>query len=412
MSASQGEVGDLHVITGAEGVTAEYLEPPGGVGVEQPLAAIVAAMILGTVAFMILGIQPVLLGALVEAGRLTNHALGKVATLETLALAIGAAVGPPLLRRGGIRAKIALASVALAALNLADFWAASPAPIYVLRTACGALEGLLLAGAILVVTYSRNPERMNGLFLGLTTAPQIAATYLLSALAFPRFGPNAGFAMMAALAALGAASALALSDRTTAAAQAMGRAEGVWTPWVVLALAAILLQNAAIGAAWNYVEQIAHQADISNQVVGLALSAGLSFQLVGALGVAWIGWRFNHKLMLAAGCALQALDVIVLASFHAPMVYLGACCVFGLLWLALLPYEMKLLIELDRTRQVAMILSPASLIGLSIGPFFGSLLVRETDVSPAFWFAAAATAASGAIYLFTALAGRRAVPAA
>ncbi|MDR3513911.1 MAG: hypothetical protein P4L73_19915 [Caulobacteraceae bacterium] len=411
MSVGETDLGELHAITGPEAVAAEFITHPGEIGVDQPPMAIVAAMVLGTVAFMILGIQPILLGALVEAGRLTNHALGKVATLETLALAIGAAVGPPFLRRGGIRAKIALAALALAALNIASYWAASPGPIYVIRTASGALEGLLLAGAILVVTYTRNPERMNGLFLAITTAPQIAATYLLSTVAIPALGANSGFGLMAMLSALGAFSALALSDKTTATAHALGTAKGVWTPWVLLALAAILLQNAAIGAAWNYVEQIAHQADISNQIVGLAVSGGLTFQLVGALGVAWIGWRFNHKLMLAAGCSLQALDVVVLGSLHAPMIYLGASCVFGLLWLALLPFEMKLLIELDRTRQVAMILSPASLIGLSVGPFFGSLLVRETDVSPAFWFAAAATAISGAIYLFTALVARRPVPA-
>jgi MFS transporter, DHA1 family, inner membrane transport protein len=411
MSVGESGVGELHVITGPEAVAAEFVTHPGEAGVDQPPAAIGAAMVLGTVAYMILGIQPILLGALVEAGRLTNHALGKVATLETLALAIGAAVGPPFLRRGGIQAKIALAALALAALDVADYWAASPMPIYLLRTAAGAIEGLLLAGAILVVTYTRNPERMNGLFLAITTAPQIAATYLLSAVAIPRFGANAGFGLMAALSGLGAFSALALSDRTTSSAHALGAAKGVWTPWVLLMLVAILLQNAAIGAAWNYVEQIAHQWDISNQIVGLAVSGGLTFQLVGALGVAWIGWRFDHKLMLAAGCAVQALDVIVLGSLHAPMVYLGASCVFGLLWLALLPFEMKLLIELDRTRQVAMILSPVSLIGLSIGPFVGSLLVRENDVSPAFWFAAAATAASGALYTFTALAARRPAPA-
>jgi hypothetical protein len=410
MSLGESDVGELHAITGPEAVAAEFITLPGEIGIDQPFPALAAAMVLGTVAFMILGIQPVLLGALVEAGRLTNHALGKVATLETLALAIGTAIGPPYLRRGAIRTKIIAASLILVALNVADYWAGSPGPIYVLRTAAGLIEGILLAGAILVVTYTRNPERMNGYFLALTTAPQIAAIYLLTTLAIPRLGANAGFGLMAILAGLGAFSAFALSDKTTSSAHALGTAKGVWTPWVMLVLAAILLQNAAIGAAWNYVEQIAHQAGISGQIVGIAVSGLLTFQLMGALGVAWIGWRFNHKIMLAAGCTLQALDVIVLGTMHAPMIYLAAACIFGLLWLALLPFEMKLLIELDRTRQVAMILSPVSLIGLSIGPFFGSLLVRETDVSPAFWFAAAATATSGALYLFTAVVARRPEP--
>jgi hypothetical protein len=392
---------EVHAITGPEGIAAEFVTHPGEVGVDQPLGAIVAAMVLGTVAFMILGIQPILLGALVEAGRLTEKALGKVATLETLALALAAAVGPPFLRRGGIRAKIVVTSLALVVLNVGSYRASGPAEFYWLRTGAGFAEGLLLSGAILVLTYTRRPDRMNGYFLGITTAPQIVAIWLLSAFGIPRLGAGSGFALMAVLSAVGAFSAAGLSDRITSHGHAPGgpSLKGVWTPWVVVALAAILLQNAAIGAAWNYVEQIAHQNGIAAGAVGLAVSSLLTSQVAGAMAVGWIGWRFNHKLMLAAGCALQALDVIVLATMHAPAIYFGACCLFGLLWLALLPFEMKLLIELDRTRQVAMTLSPVSLIGLSLGPFFGSLLVSETDVAPAFWLAAAATALSGAVYV-------------
>src|SRR3569623_235882 len=112
---------EVHAITGPEGIAAEFATHPGEVGVDQPAAAVAAAMVLGTVAFMILGIQPILLGARVEAGRLTEKALGKVATLETLALAAAAAVGPPFLRRGGIRTKLIVTSLALVAVDIASY---------------------------------------------------------------------------------------------------------------------------------------------------------------------------------------------------------------------------------------------------------------------------------------------------
>ncbi len=363
-------------------------------------------MLLGSVGYMILGVAPVLFGALVDAGRLTDAALGQVATVETLALAAGAAVGPALLRRGGLRGKLVAGGVVLALLDLACFRASGGLALGILRGGCGALEGLLLSGALLVVMYARQPERMSGYFMAITTAPQVAAVYALSAFLLPAFGANAGFGLMAGLAVFSLLAAVVISDRTVLATDSLVAPEGVWSWAAVVGCLAIFLQNAAIGAAWNYLEQIGHEAAISTDNVGLAIACLLVCQLVGATAAGWVGWRLNHTAMLGGGCVVLAADCVVLTVIHAPAGFVAACCVFGLLWLALIPFQVKLLVEIDPSRQLALLLSPISLIGLSVGPFAGSLLVREADVSPSFFLACGGTLLAGAMYAVAAWGGR------
>ena len=78
---------------------------------------VIAGLFLGTVSFMITGIQPVLLGGLAEEGRLSEATLGRVAWVEVSALALAAAIGPRLLRFGSARRTIAAACLALALAN-------------------------------------------------------------------------------------------------------------------------------------------------------------------------------------------------------------------------------------------------------------------------------------------------------
>src|SRR5579862_4857938 len=75
---------------------------------DQPLASIVASMIFGALVFLPMATTPIILGGLVDAGRLTNRALGLVATLEMLGIAVGSTVRHGLLRGGYFRTKLVI----------------------------------------------------------------------------------------------------------------------------------------------------------------------------------------------------------------------------------------------------------------------------------------------------------------
>lgn len=370
-----------------------------GVVVDHPRSVIGAAMILGGITMLAIGTAPIVFAALVAAGRLSNQTMGQVSTLELLGVAAGAVFGPRFLRVGAFRGKLIASLVALAILNLVCTAPMGEPILAALRTACGLLEGGVLAGAILILVYVREPERMNGYFLAMTTIPQIIASYVLSSYAIAKFGEGVWFEMMAGAAVLGIIASFAVSSSTLPRVSEEAPLKLTWTGPAILGACAILMQNAAIGATFNYIVQIASEFAISGTVIGLSLSALQVTAVVSALAVAIIGWRLPHAPVLVIGCLAQAALALGLGGLHHPIAYLALCALFGFSWNALLPFSLKLLIKLDPTRQLALLSSPLSLTGLGLGPFIASLAVTDANVERAFQFAAGMFALSGALYL-------------
>jgi hypothetical protein len=361
-------------------------------------SVIATSMLVGTAALLVLGLQPILLGGLTQAGRLSEAGLGVAAMIEVLALALGATLGPRLMNRGALRLWTGVVCLLLAAVNLGVYWAPGAASLYAIRGVAGLLEGLALGAAIVVLTHTRHPDRVAGLFLAIQTIPQMVAAYLLPVLVIPRWGINSGFGLLAIVALVSALGAFGGVDRVATEAAAPDR-KVAWSPAIGLFIAAVVVQNAGIGAAWNYVERLAAQHGYSASVVGMAVAGSLAFQVAGAFFVAWAGWRAPYRVALIVGAFTQAGVVLLLVSANAPGAYIAGACAFGLFWLALQPFQVQQAIALEPTRQVALLLTPLALLGLSLGPFLVSFAVRPGDVSGGFRAAAALLAAAGALYL-------------
>ncbi len=353
-------------------------------------------MLIGTASLMVLGIQPVLLGALTQEGRIGEAAMGWLATVEVLALAIGSALGVRVLRKGPIAVKVALGCVLLACANAAIYVAHDLAMLFLTRGIAGLLEGFVLGAAIVVITHSRAPDRLNGLFLALQTIPQAALAYALPVTILPRFGADGGFAILAALAAVSAISAFALTERHPPAPEATHASSHPWRLPVIGVLVAVTLQNAAIGGAWAYAERMAVQYRLPPDLYGAALSASLMFQVAGAFAVAWFAWRLPFRIVTVAGPLCQAAVILAIATM--PGLYVPATAVFGLFWLALSPYQVRLLIDMDPTRQAVLVATAITLFGLSAGPSLSALGVASGDVRGAFWIAGGLMLASAVTF--------------
>ncbi|WP_337180389.1 hypothetical protein [Sphingopyxis granuli] len=376
-------------------------EEPGGEHVvpqHERFVAIGAAMIVGTAALMVLGLQPILLGALVDEGRLGTGGLGGAATAEILAIAIGTWVGASLLNRGRLRAKCLAICVALAAIDFASALPSFALPVAAVRAAAGLLEGLSLSAAILIMTHNRRPDRLSGIFLGAQTIPQVIAAYLLPTQIIPRWGAAGGFMILGGLAALAALAALCLVDRIETNSAAPGRALQ-WSPAAIILSLAAFTQFAGIGAAWNYLERLAVQHGLSGEIIGIAISGSLLFQIGGAWMAAWLGWRAGYRLALVVGCVAQAGVVITLSLSGAPAMFVAASCAFGLFWLALQPFQVRYAIALDNSRSLAVFLTPVALVGLSAGPLLVSPLAEAADLRWCYLGSSALLIASGVLYL-------------
>lgn len=364
----------------------------------QAVSVVSATMLIGTASMLVMGVEPILLGGLANAGRISEAGVGQAAMIEVFALAAGSTAGPFLMNLGHMRAKVAAASLLLAITNLAIYWAASPATILAQRGVAGLLEGLLLGAAGAILTHNDRPERMSGLLLGLSTIPQVIAAYLLPIWVIPRFGVDAGFAVLAGVALASSLVAPAIVDHVPAPTGSHHGRVVVSPALMVVALAAFL-QNAGIGAAWNYLERLAAQHHFAPATVGAAIAGSLAFQVAGALAASWLGARVHARTVLVAGAVLQAGLVIGLLHAGTPVALIASACGFGLFWLALQPFLVADVIALEPSRTAAVLLAPLALVGFSAGPLAASFVIDDNRVGGAFQVSAGLLVAAAALYV-------------
>jgi predicted MFS family arabinose efflux permease len=260
------------------------------------------------------------------------------------------------------------------------------------------MEGLLLATTNIAVTRARHPERLNATFLMVSAIPQVVAAYTLPALVIPRFGADSGFALLCTLSVAGIFVAFWLGPEVQDAPRRRPGMQ-VWTPAVLVGLCGVILQNAANGAGWEYQARVGENLHFSGGVVGAAVAADLVFQVIGTFAVAWAAWRLPFKPMLLTTAVIQACLLIALSFVSAPYPYIALCALFGMMWLGAYPYQLSLLINLDKTRQVALMLASLQLMGFSIGPLICSFFVGPGNIRGAFWCAAVLVLLAVALYL-------------
>ncbi|HEY1709851.1 MAG TPA: fatty acid desaturase [Rhizomicrobium sp.] len=373
------------------------------------MSAIAGALCIGAASLLSLGILPILLGGLVQAGRLTQVGVGQAAMLETFLLACGAAFGAFWMGQGAIRMKVRVAALALAAINVATAHATSTELVLVDRTVAGLFAGLLLGAANAIIVRGKNPGRLAGILLGLGMLPQVAAGYLMPVYLIPAFGPAGGFYALAAgvlVAAIGIAGLPAAVQPLTEQASA---SEPAGQP-VILLFAAVVLQSCGLGAAWTYLELLSHQQGFAASVIGIAIAGSIAFQVAAAWLAAWLSPRFAKWPALLTLIAVQTITTALAIVTGSPPLFIAAVCIFGAMPPAMQPFQIGEMIALDKTRQAALLVGPMILFGNGLGPLIASGFATETDVRIAFWSGVAMTAVSALLYVFAAYRAAHPVP--
>ncbi|RYD44460.1 MAG: MFS transporter [Sphingomonadales bacterium] len=352
------------------------------------------SILIGSCALLVLGVQPVLLGAMVQEGRIAEAQVGNLVTIEMLAMVLGSLAGIGLLRKMGARVVIGLAGLVLAAMNLAMTGQSGIAILSSLRGAAGLSEGVLVASALVAISRVARVERASAIFLAAQTLLQAVVAATLPFIVAGSSRTDTALLALAIAGAIAAAAALSLPQHLEPAAPDSER--GALTRASLTALLGAGLFLGAIVSVWSYFGLWLIHYGYPPTFEGTAISLCLVAQVIGALTAARFGERLPNRQTISA-CALAGALLIALffAGRGNSTAILAVSMAFGFVWLFTLPFFAGWLIEIDPGRRAVLYLTAFQLGGAALLPSLAGIAVGSYSVDAALIF-------SGAIFLILA----------
>ncbi|KAA3447508.1 MFS transporter [Mesorhizobium sp. SARCC-RB16n] len=370
-----------------------------------------SALWIGSVGLLILGLQPVLLGALYTEGHVSGDELALVATAEMIAIAIGSATVAMLLSAHNMRWKSAALLLLLALANVWTAYAGGAKTLIAARALAGLAEGGLVAVATELIARSRRAERIGGYFVTMQTMAQCALALLLALYVIPAAGSAGGFLVLAVVCVLSLVVAFIVPADYADLPKDENLANVMTVPSVT-ALLSVFCYFMFFGAVWAFLEPLGAQFGIDGRTVGLIVSASLAVQVLGAMTATVFEARIDYRFAIAAIGIVAFFASLVLASGPGLTTFWVAALVMGFILLFIVPYQIRLAITADGTRTAVLLVPAAQLFGLAIGPVAASLLIDGEDFRAVPEFAAASAVASVALLgLFVLVVRRRRVVA-
>lgn len=352
------------------------------------------SILIGSCALLVLGVQPVLLGAMVQEGRIAEAQVGNLVTIEMLAMVLGSLAGIGLLRKMGARVVIGVAGLILAAMNLAMLGQSGMAALSSFRAAAGLSEGVLVASALVAISRVARVERASAFFLAAQTLLQAVVAATLPFIVTSGSRTDTALLALSIAGAIAAAAALSLPRYLEPAAPDSER--GALTPASLTALLGAGLFLGAIVSVWSYFGLWLIRYGYPPTFEGTAISLCLVAQVVGALTAARFGERLPNRQSIAA-CALAGALLIALffVGRGNATAILAVSVAFGFVWLFTLPFFAGWLIEIDPGRRAVLYLTAFQLGGAALLPSLAGIAVGSFSVDAAMIF-------SGAIFLLLA----------
>ena len=342
-----------------------------------------AAILLGSIGLLTLGVMPVLFGALAESGRLSVAGIGRCAMLEALSMGISAGLcGAVVSRPVKLREVALVASLALAGFDLLSLFAGGW-QVFAARGLAGLSEGVLLWITVGMIARSETPDRWAGVFFTAMVSGQLALA-LSYVVIIPHFGANGGFVILALAALLGIpasfysphAYAPLVQDESLSGAPPL-------RGWI--ALVATLIFTSAAGAVGVYLQPMAHQAGLSGDLARNALWVSLVGQVMGGSIATALGGRVHWFTVFCFSTALLIGGWLVLISGPSALLFALACGLTGLVSVLIGPFLVPMTIEADPTRRTAMQSGATQIMAAALGPLLSSFVVSDADVFGAVW---------------------------
>ena len=347
-----------------------------------PAPQVVAALAIGTIAVLMVGIQPIVLGELVDARQVSLEGVGIVAMAEIILLGLGVVLGDALLPVGQLRFITIAAALAAAGLDGLTLQATGDGALTAVRAAAGLAEGVLIWGTTGVIVRTANPARVGGIFFVLQTLAQALLGLVLANTIIPRWGWQGAFMALSVLAL--SCCLLAFAGPARLAPLAPPAVSGFrWSARTVQPLAVAFLQLATLGSFWAYLEPLGKDAGFDARGAQTLIAAVLAVQvLAGSVATLAVRRLPVVPTLVACSLALAAVTATVhqLPAGHTRDFAL-ACLLFGFVWLFMLPFQIALAFRADASGRLASLVPAAQLLGSAFGPLMASFIVEGENAS-------------------------------
>lgn len=343
---------------------------------------VAAALAVGTIGVLMVGIQPILLGELVDAKQVSLEGVGIVAMAEIVTLGLGVVLGDALLPWSRLRLITIGAALLAAGLDLLTLMASGDGAMTAVRAAAGFPEGILIWGATGVVVRTANPSRVAGIFFVAQTLAQAALGALLANVVIPHSGWQGGFVTLGVLALLPCL--LAFRQPARLAPLAPPAVSGFrWSVATLLPLAVVFLQLATLGSFWAYLEPLGKAAGFDARAAQTLIAGVLAMQVVGG-SVASFAVRRLAVVPTLVVCSI-VLAAVTTTIHHLPsgsmLNFAIGCALFGFVWLFMLPFHIGLAFRADASGRLAGLVPAAQLLGSAFGPLTASFIVEGENAA-------------------------------
>lgn len=344
---------------------------------------IVRGLMFGILGVMAVGLAPLLLTRLQQAGNIDAELIGIGIFVELMSLSAGTVLGRKILGSGSTASKLPIVLVILAASNVATVFLKGPL-ILTARIIAGLAAGMLIWVAVVVILRAKGPQRLTAVFLTTQTISQFMLAVLITTVFLRFVGPAGGYWALAALSALSITLTFQFPNLRTIGDTQLTTP---LSPASWLALLSTSLFMAMLASVLSYAEVYLQAKGVDHRVAIAVVPIVLGCQVVGGITAALIGDRIDSRKVIVAVTATVAVILYALTTALSTLDVYLLFSIFGFCWLFIGSFHLGWILLVDASRRTAEFIPAFQLTGMALGPLGAALLLRESGAPPVSYYA-------------------------
>lgn len=348
---------------------------------EASFATVASAVVIGSLAPLMLGVAPVVVGALVERLGFTPAQAGLVISAHLGGIGV-AGVPMTFLVRKPIWRKLLLAALpVLVGLFALAAFVKDPGLLALTLFGAGLAGGVAVSITLPIMSRSKSPTTAFAWWVVLQLAVGSAGVALMPTL-LASVGIGGLFLALAAIMALMGPLLVFVPAGPDPSEAVAGSAPAAAISAVgIVGLAGLFLFYVAVGASWAYFERIGDAAGIAAGPIARTLSIATLCGVLGALLAAFTPPKLGQLGPLELGVLTLVVALGVLFTTLTETSFLTSAVLFKIAWTFTLPFLLGSLSLVDKTGRLLVLANIIIGVGLASGPAIAAAFVRPGQFS-------------------------------